>query len=82
VIDYRQLNDITIKDSYLLPRINEMMDRIRGSEIFTKLDLKSGYNQIRIRPSDEWKMTFMTPFGPHRMRVMTFGFANAPSCFQ
>jgi hypothetical protein len=82
VIDYQRLNNITIKDSYLLPRIDEMMDQIRGSEIFTKLNLKSGYNQIRIRPGDEWKMTFMTPFGPYCMRVMTFGFANAPSCFQ
>ena len=82
VIDYWKLNEITIKDSYPLPRINEMMDRIRGSKIFMKLDLKSGYNQIRIRPGDEWKTTFMTPFGPFRLRVMTFGFANAPPCFQ
>ena len=59
-----------------------MMDRIRRSKIFMKLDLKSGYNQIRIRPGDEWKMTFMTPFGPFRLRVITFGFANAPPCFQ
>ena len=48
VIDYRKLNDITIKDSYPLPRIDEMMDWIRGSQVFTKLDLKSGYNQIQI----------------------------------
>ena len=82
VIDYRKLNEITIKDSYLLPRIDEMMDCIRGSEFFTKFDLKLGYNQIRIRPGDEWKTTFMTPFGPFRMKVMTFGFANAPPCFQ
>jgi hypothetical protein len=82
VIDYQRLNDIMIKDSYLLPCIDEMMDCICGSEIFTKLDLKSGYNQIRIRPGDEWKMTFMTPLGPYRMRVMMFGFVNAPSCFQ
>ena len=82
VIDYRKLNKITIKDSYPLPHINEMMDRLRGSEYFTKFDLKSGYNQIRIRPSDEWKTTFMTPFGLYRMKVMTFGFANAPPCFQ
>jgi hypothetical protein len=82
VINYRRLNDITIKDSYPLPRIDEMMDQICGSEIFTKLDLKSGYNQIRIRPGDKWKTMFMMPFGPYRMRVMTFGFANTPSCFQ
>jgi hypothetical protein len=82
VIDYQRLNNITIKDSYPLPRIDEMMDRIRGSEIFTKLDLKSGYNQICIHPGDEWKKTFMTPFVPYRMQVMTFGFANTPSCFQ
>src|SRR6267154_6876680 len=82
VIDYRKLNEITIKDSYPLPRIDEMMDRIRRSKLFTKLDLKSGYNQIRIRPGDKWKTTFMTPFGPFRLRVMTFGFTNAPPCFQ
>ena len=82
VIDYQKLNKITIKDSYPLPCIDEMMDRLCGSEYFTKFDLKSGYNQIRIRPGDEWKTTFMTPFGPYRMKVMTFGFANAPPCFQ
>ena len=64
VIDYWKLNEITIKDSYLLPRINKMMDRIHGSEFFTKFDLKLGYNQIRIQPGDEWKTTFMTPFRP------------------
>ena len=58
------------------------MDRIRGLEIFTKSNLKSGYNQICIRPGDEWKMTFMMPFGPFQMRVMMFGFTNAPPCFQ
>ena len=64
VIDYWKLNEITIKDSYPLPHIDKMMDCIRSSEFFTKFDLKSGYNQIRIRPGDEWKTTFMTPFGP------------------
>jgi hypothetical protein len=82
VINYQKLNDITIKDSYPLPCINEMMDQIRGSELFTKFDLKSGYNQICIRPGDEWKTTFMTPFGPFRLCVMTFGFMNMPPCFQ
>jgi hypothetical protein len=82
VINYHRLNNITIKDSYLLPRIDKMMVWICGSEIFTKLNLKSGYNQIQIRPGDKWKMMFMMPFGPYRMQVMTFGFANALSCFQ
>ena len=82
VIDYQKLNEITIKDSYLLPRIDKMMDRICRLEFFTKFDLKSGYNQIRIRPGDKWKTTFMTPFRPFQMKVMTFGFANAPPCFQ
>ena len=82
VIDYRKLNEIMVKDSYLLPCINEMMDWLHRSEYFTKFDLKSGYNQIWIRPGDEWKTMFMTPFGPYRMKVMTFGFANAPPCFQ
>jgi hypothetical protein len=67
VINYQRLNNITIKDSYPLPRINEMMDRICGLEIFTKLDLKSSYNQIRIHPRNMWKTTFMMPFGPYRM---------------
>jgi hypothetical protein len=58
------------------------MDWICGLEIFTKLNLKSGYNQIQICPRDEWKTTFMTPFSPYQMRVMTFGFVNALSCFQ
>ena len=82
VIDYRKLNEITIKDSYLLPRINEMMDCICRLEFFTKFDLKSGYNQIRIQPGDKWKTTFMTPFGPFWMKVMTFSFANTPPCLQ
>jgi len=82
VIDYRKLNDITIKDSYPLLCIDEMMDRIHRSEIFMKFDLKSSYNQVRIRPGDEWKTTFMTPFSPFQLRVMTFGFTNAPPCFQ
>ena len=81
VIDYWKLNEITIKDSYPLPCIDKMMDCIHGSEFFTKFNLKSGYNQICIQPGDKWKTTFMTPFGPFQMKVMTFSFANAPPCF-
>ena len=65
VIDYQKLNKITIKDSYLLPHIDEMMDQLHGSEFFTKFNLKSGYNQIQIWPGDEWKTMFMTPFRPY-----------------
>ena len=82
VIDYRKLNDITIKDSFPLPRIDEMLERMQGSKIFSKFDLKMGYNQLRIQPGNEWKTAFMTPDGPFLMNVMTFGFANAPPCFQ
>ena len=64
VIDYWKLNEITIKDSYLLPHINKMMDHIHSSEFFTKFDLKLGYNQICIWPGDKWKTTFMTLFRP------------------
>ena len=63
-INYWKLNEITIKDSYLLPCINKMMDCICSSAFFTKFNLKLGYNQIHIQPGDKWKTTFMTPFGP------------------
>ena len=82
VIDYWKLNEITITDSYPLPCINEMMDWLCRLEFFTKFNLKSGYNQIQIWPGDKWKTTFMMPFGPDQMKVMTFGFANALPCFQ
>ena len=82
VIDYWKPNEIMIKDSYLLLHIDKMMDQICRSEFFTKFNLKLGYNQICIQPGDEWKTMFMTPFRPFQMKVMTFGFANAPPCFQ
>ena len=82
VIDYWKLNKITIKDIYPLPCINEMMDWLHRSEFFTKVYLKSGYNQIQIWPSNKWKTMFMTLFGPYQMKVMTFRFTNAPPCFQ
>ena len=58
------------------------MDQLCGLEFFTKFNLKSGYNQIQIQPGNKWKTTFMTPFSPYHMRVMTFGFANTLLCFQ
>jgi hypothetical protein len=82
VIDYQKLNDITVKDSYPLPRIDEMLECMHGAKVFSKFDLKMGYNQLRIKPEDVWKTAFMTPDGPYVMPVMTFGFANAPVYFQ
>jgi len=55
---------------------------MQGAKLFSKFDLKMGYNQLRIKPEDRWKTTFMTPDGPYMMNVMTFGFANAPAYFQ
>ena len=82
IIDYHKLNNITIKDSYPLPHIDEMLERMQGAKIFSKFDLKMGYNQLRIKPEDVWKTTFMTPDSPYVMLVMTFSFANAPAYFQ
>jgi len=82
VIDYQKLNDITVKDSFPLPRIDEMLERMQGAKVFSKFDLKMGYNLLRIKLEDIWKTAFMTHDRPFMMNVMTFGFANAPSYFQ
>jgi deoxyuridine 5'-triphosphate nucleotidohydrolase len=82
VIDYRCLNDVVVQDSYPLPRIDQIMDQVKGSHIFSKFDMKSGYNQIRIREGDKWLAAFITPEGLWEMNVMTFGHMNAPLVFQ
>jgi len=82
VIDYWKLNDITIRNAYPLPRIDQIMDRVKGSRIFSKFDMKSGYNQIRIKKGQEWLTAFNTPDGPHQSNVLTFGLMNAPPHFQ
>jgi len=73
VIDYRRLNDITIRDAYPLPRIDQIMDQVRGSKVFSKFDMKSGYNQLRVKEGQEWLTAFNTPEGPFQLNVMTFG---------
>src|SRR5438128_4042929 len=80
--DYRKLNDITIKNSYPLPLISELLDRLKGAKIFTKLDLRWGYNNIRIAKEEEWKAAFVTSKGLFQPRVMFFGLTNSPATFQ
>ncbi|KAL0195094.1 hypothetical protein M9458_008666, partial [Cirrhinus mrigala] len=81
-IDYRALNDITIKYRYPLPLVPPALEQLRSARIYTKLDLRSAYNLIRIREGDEWKTAFSTTTGHYEYQVMPFGLANSPSYFQ
>lgn len=82
VQDYRKLNEGTIKNKYPLPLIQELIDKTQNAKFFTKLDVRWGYNNIRIKEGDEWKAAFRTNRGLYEPTVMTFGLCNAPSTFQ
>ena len=79
---YQALNDITIKDRYPLPRIEEILNQVRGAKYFTQLDLQSTYNLIRIKEGDEWKTAFRTRYGLYEFLVMPFGPTNVPASCQ
>ena len=81
-MDYRGLNDVSIKDQYPLPLISSIMDQLGGAKYYTKLDIKDAYHNLRVKEGDEWKTAFKTTHGLYEYLVMPFGLTNAPARFQ
>ena len=80
-VGYRPLNMVTIKNKYHLPHIDTLFDQLAGAKVFSKIDLRSGYHQIKIQPQDIPKITFSTRYGLYEYLVMSFGLTNAPAFF-
>ena len=82
VQDYRYVNEFTIKNNYPLPLISQLVDKLKGCKLFTKMDLRWGYNNVQVKEGDEWKAAFVTHKGAFEPLVMYFGLCNSPMKFQ